>query len=83
MRRRKLRRKGKAPPGVAVSAQGELRLQLRVIETNFNGRTTTHDYATPSRRSQLSSIAFAPEGAVSPDNREASLHDLKSEFGHS
>jgi hypothetical protein len=83
--KRKLRRrKGKAPPGAAVSVQPEFRLQLHV---EFRGQTTAQDYAEHSvsatfcnRQAQLRAIAFAPENAVSDDNREVARHDLNSEF---
>jgi hypothetical protein len=87
MRRRKLRHKGKAPPGVAVSAQPEFRLQLHGIKIEFKGQTTPQNYAGHTvsatlcnRQAQLRSIAFAPENAVSDDNREVALAELKSEF---
>ena len=83
--KRKLRRKGKGPPG-AVSAQPELSLRLHGIEIEFNNQTTEQAYAgreipaTSGRQRQLWALAFAPENAVSDDNRQAALGDLLLEF---
>jgi len=88
MKRKLRRRRGKAPPDMAVAAQPGAQPWLHGIEINFKG-TTAQDYvertvpATPcSRREQLELITFAPESAVSSDNREAAARDLLVEFSN-
>jgi hypothetical protein len=91
-KKRKVRRCGKAPPGLPIQGQPEFRLQLLRTQNNSENGTTQADYPTgdwfannrssgSARLAQLLAIATASDGAASEDNIEVCLHELRTEVG--